>query len=165
MLTAFLRAFRTPDLRRKLLFTLFIIAVFRLGSTLPTPGISVKAVNRCINAATTSGGSANVYQLVNLFSGGALLRLTVFALGIMPYITASIIMQLLAVVIPRLETLQDEGQAGTAKITQYTRYLTDRAGHPAVHRHRRAGQVGQAVHRLQRVAAGERRRVHRSSRW
>jgi preprotein translocase subunit SecY len=71
-----------------------------------------------------SGASANIYQLVNLFSGGALLKLTVFALGIMPYITASIIMQLLAVVIPRLETLQDEGQSGTAKITQYTRYLT-----------------------------------------
>src|SRR5215469_585596 len=125
MLTAFLRAFRTPDLRRKLLFTLFIIGVFRLGSTLPTPGISVSAVNKCVNAATTSGGgSANIYQLVNLFSGGALLKLTVFALGIMPYITASIIMQLLAVVIPRLETLQDEGQSGTAKITQYTRYLT-----------------------------------------
>jgi preprotein translocase subunit SecY len=124
MLTAFLRAFRTPDLRRKLLFTLFIIVVFRLGSTLPTPGISVKAVNACVNQATTTGGSANVYQLVNLFSGGALLKLTVFSLGIMPYITASIIMQLLAVVIPRLETLQDEGQSGTAKITQYTRYLT-----------------------------------------
>jgi preprotein translocase subunit SecY len=124
MLRAFLRAFRTPDLRKKLLFTLFIIAVFRVGETLPTPGISVKAVNTCVNAATSSGQSANVYQLVNLFSGGALLKLTVFALGIMPYITASIIMQLLAVVIPRLETLQDEGQAGTAKITQYTRYLT-----------------------------------------
>jgi preprotein translocase subunit SecY len=124
MLRAFLRAFRTPDLRKKLLFTLFIIAVFRVGETLPTPGISVKAVNTCVNAATKSGQSANVYQLVNLFSGGALLKLTVFALGIMPYITASIIMQLLAVVIPRLETLQDEGQAGTAKITQYTRYLT-----------------------------------------
>ncbi|HEX4060069.1 MAG TPA: preprotein translocase subunit SecY [Streptosporangiaceae bacterium] len=124
MLTAFIRAFRTPDLRRKLLFTLFIIGVFRLGSTLPTPGISVKAVNACVNAATTSGSTANVYQLVNLFSGGALLKLTVFSLGIMPYIQASIIMQLLAVVIPRLETLQDEGQAGTAKITQYTRYLT-----------------------------------------
>jgi preprotein translocase subunit SecY len=124
MLTAFIRAFRTPDLRRKLLFTLFIIAVFRLGSTLPTPGISVKAVNYCVGKATTTGGSANVYQLVNLFSGGALLKLTVFSLGIMPYIQASIIMQLLAVVIPRLETLQDEGQAGTAKITQYTRYLT-----------------------------------------
>jgi preprotein translocase subunit SecY len=124
MLTAFLRAFRTPDLRRKLLFTIFIIGVFRLGSTLPTPGISVKAVNACVSQATTTGNSANVYQLVNLFSGGALLKLTVFALGIMPYITASIIMQLLAVVIPRLETLQDEGQSGTAKITQYTRYLT-----------------------------------------
>ena len=123
MLTAFLRAFRTPDLRRKLLFTLFIIAVFRLGSTLPCPGVSVKAVNSAINTVN-SGASANIYQLVNLFSGGALLKLTVFALGIMPYITASIIMQLLAVVIPRLETLQDEGQSGTAKITQYTRYLT-----------------------------------------
>jgi preprotein translocase subunit SecY len=123
MLTAFLRAFRTPDLRRKLLFTLFIIAVFRLGSTLPCPGVSVKAVNTAINTVN-SGASANIYQLVNLFSGGALLKLTVFALGIMPYITASIIMQLLAVVIPRLETLQDEGQSGTAKITQYTRYLT-----------------------------------------
>ncbi len=123
MLTAFLRAFRTPDLRRKLLFTLFIIAVFRLGLTLPCPGVSVKAVNSAINTVN-SGASANIYQLVNLFSGGALLKLTVFALGIMPYITASIIMQLLAVVIPRLETLQDEGQSGTAKITQYTRYLT-----------------------------------------
>jgi preprotein translocase subunit SecY len=124
MLRAFLRAFSTPDLRKKLLFTLFIIIVFRVGETLPTPGISVKAVNTCVNAATSTGNTANVYQLVNLFSGGALLKLTVFALGIMPYITASIIMQLLAVVIPRLETLQDEGQAGTAKITQYTRYLT-----------------------------------------
>jgi preprotein translocase subunit SecY len=123
MLTAFLRAFRTPDLRRKLLFTLFIIGVFRLGSTLPCPGVSVKAVNSAINTVNSSA-SANIYQLVNLFSGGALLKLTVFALGIMPYITASIIMQLLAVVIPRLETLQDEGQSGTAKITQYTRYLT-----------------------------------------
>ena len=123
MLTAFFRAFRTPDLRRKLLFTLFIIGVFRLGSTLPCPGVSVKAVNSAINTVN-SGTNANIYQLVNLFSGGALLKLTVFALGIMPYITASIIMQLLAVVIPRLETLQDEGQSGTAKITQYTRYLT-----------------------------------------
>src|SRR5713101_6825816 len=122
MLTGFLRAFRTPDLRRKLLFTLFIIAVFRLGASLPTPGISEKNVNYCTGLATQSGGS--VYQLVNLFSGGALLRLSVFALGIMPYITASIILQLLTVVIPRLEALKDEGQAGQAKITQYTRYLT-----------------------------------------
>ncbi len=122
MLTGFLRAFRTPDLRRKLLFTLFIIAVFRLGASLPTPGISEKNVNFCTGLAAQSGGS--VYQLVNLFSGGALLKLSVFALGIMPYITASIILQLLAVVIPRLETLRQEGQAGQSKITQYTRYLT-----------------------------------------
>jgi len=122
MLTGFLRAFRTPDLRRKLLFTLFIIAVFRLGASLPTPGISEKNVSFCTGLAAQSGGS--VYQLVNLFSGGALLKLSVFALGIMPYITASIILQLLAVVIPRLETLRQEGPSGQAKITQYTRYLT-----------------------------------------
>jgi preprotein translocase subunit SecY len=123
MLTAFLRAFRTPDLRRKLLFTLFIIAIFRLGAALPTPGISEKAVTSCLDAVNSSG-QAGLFQLVNLFSGGALLRLSVFALGIMPYITASIILQLLAVVIPRLETLRQEGQSGQAKITQYTRYLT-----------------------------------------
>ena len=123
MLTAFLQAFRTPDLRKKLLFTVFIIAVFRLGCSLPTPGISQKAVTACLNVASTSG-SAGLFQLVNLFSGGSLLKLTVFALGIMPYITASIILQLLAVVIPRLETLRQEGQGGQAKITQYTRYLT-----------------------------------------
>jgi preprotein translocase subunit SecY len=121
MLTAFLRAFRTPDLRKKLLFTLFIIAVFRLGSTLPTPGVSQSAVSTCL---ATSAKSAGLFQLVNLFSGGSLLKLTVFALGIMPYITASIILQLLAVVIPRLETLRQEGQSGQARITQYTRYLT-----------------------------------------
>jgi preprotein translocase subunit SecY len=123
MLTAFLRAFRTPDLRRKLLFTVFIIGMFRLGASLPTPGISEKAVSSCFNTVSNSG-QAGLFQLVNLFSGGALLRLSVFALGIMPYITASIILQLLAVVIPRLETLRQEGQSGQAKITQYTRYLT-----------------------------------------
>src|SRR5215813_13186677 len=122
MLTAFLRAFRTPDLRRKLLFTICMIAVFRLGAALPTPGISESAVHKCIGLASAQGSS--VFALVNLFSGGALLKLSVFALGIMPYITASIILQLLAVVIPRLETLRQEGQAGQAKITQYTRYLT-----------------------------------------
>ena len=122
MLTAFLRAFRTPDLRRKLLFTICMIAVFRLGAALPTPGISESAVHACIGLASAQGGG--VFALVNLFSGGALLKLSVFALGIMPYITASIILQLLAVVIPRLETLRKEGQAGQAKITQYTRYLT-----------------------------------------
>src|ERR1700721_2695544 len=120
MLTAFLRAFRTPDLRKKLLFTVFIIAVFRLGSSLPTPGVSQHAVNACLQTTTKT----SIFQLVNLFSGGSLLKLTVFALGIMPYITASIILQLLAVVIPRLETLRQEGQSGQARITQYTRYLT-----------------------------------------
>ena len=122
MLTAFIRAFRTPDLRKKLLFTIFVIGMFRLGASLPTPGISEKAVTSCLNLAKDTNGS--LFQLVNLFSGGALYRLSVFALGIMPYITASIILQLLAVVIPRLETLRQEGQAGQAKITQYTRYLT-----------------------------------------
>jgi preprotein translocase subunit SecY len=120
MLTAFVRAFRTPDLRKKLLFTVFIIAVFRLGQQLPTPGVSESAIRAC--EGTTQ--HASIFQLVNLFSGGALQKLAVFALCIMPYITASIILQLLAVVIPRLEALRQEGQTGQAKITQYTRYLT-----------------------------------------
>ncbi len=120
MLGAFANAFRTPDLRRKLLFVLFIIAVFRLGSVVPTPGVNVPNVDQCLNDVQNQG----LYSLINLFSGGALLQLAVFALGIMPYITASIILQLLTVVIPRLETLKKEGQAGQSKITQYTRYLT-----------------------------------------
>src|SRR5260370_41167859 len=99
MLTGFLRAFRTPDLRRKLLFTLFIIAVFRLGCPLPTPGISEKAVNTCIGAATKSGSS--VYQLVNLFSGGAPSPLSWLALWRLPYTTASRPLQPLPVVSPR----------------------------------------------------------------
>ncbi len=119
-LSAFGSAFRTPDLRKKLLFTLGVIALFRLGSVTPTPGVDYGAVQTCI--AGVEGNS--VYGLINLFSGGALLRLSVFALGIMPYITASIILQLMTVVIPRLEALKKEGQAGQAKITQYTRYLT-----------------------------------------
>ncbi|RNM16474.1 preprotein translocase subunit SecY [Nocardioides pocheonensis] len=120
MLGAFANAFRTPDLRKKLLFVLLIIAVFRLGSQIPTPGVHVANVQHCFNATKSSG----IYGLINLFSGGALLQLTVFALGIMPYITASIILQLLVVVIPRLEALKKEGQSGQAKITQYTRYVT-----------------------------------------
>ncbi len=123
MLTAFAKAFKTPDLRNKLLFTLFIIAIYRMGATLPSPGVSFKNISTCISQAQ-KGGNADIYTLINLFSGGALLRLSVFALGIMPYITASIIIQLLVVVIPRLETLKKEGQAGQAKLTQYTRYLT-----------------------------------------
>ncbi|GGK55161.1 protein translocase subunit SecY [Planomonospora parontospora subsp. parontospora] len=123
MLTAFTRAFRTPDLRKKLLFTLGIIALFRLGSVLPTPGVHTENIALCLKEAQ-AGDAGNIYGMVQLFSGGALLKLSVFALGIMPYITASIILQLLVVVIPRLEALKKEGQAGQTKITQYTRYLT-----------------------------------------
>ncbi|WP_457253832.1 preprotein translocase subunit SecY [Pedococcus sp. P5_B7] len=121
MLTAFTRAFKTPDLRRKLLFTLAIVVVFRLGSHVPVPGVSYTAVQACIKGADSTTG---VLGLANLFSGGALLQLSIFALGIMPYITASIIVQLLTVVIPRFEALKKEGQQGQTKMTQYTRYLT-----------------------------------------
>ena len=120
MLTAFARAFRTPDLRKKILFSMGIMALFRLGSVIPTPGVDYQAVQGCIDSAGDNG----LYSLINLFSGGALLQLSIFALGIMPYITASIIVQLLTVVIPRFEALKKEGQSGTAKLTQYTRYLT-----------------------------------------
>lgn len=120
MLRVFAQAFRTPDLRKKLLFTLGIIAVFRLGSVMPTPGVDVGAIDQAAEIA----GNEGVYGLLNLFSGGAMLQLSVFALGIIPYITASIIMQLLTVVIPRLEALRKEGQSGQTQITQYTRYLT-----------------------------------------
>src|SRR5262245_44241095 len=99
---------------------MFIIVLFRLGSAIPCPGVDYVTVHQGIQDVQ----SQSIYGLINLFSGGALLKLSVFALGIMPYITASIILQLLTVVIPRLETLKKEGQAGTAKITQYTRYLT-----------------------------------------
>ncbi|HYO38643.1 MAG TPA: preprotein translocase subunit SecY [Nocardioidaceae bacterium] len=121
MLGAFANAFRTPDLRKKLLFVLLVIVIFRLGSQIPAPGVNYANVQACFDQTKDAGG---VYALINLFSGGALLQLTVFALGIMPYITASIILQLLVVVIPRLETLKKEGQSGQTKITQYTRYLT-----------------------------------------
>ncbi|MEO9222350.1 MAG: preprotein translocase subunit SecY, partial [Mycobacteriaceae bacterium] len=123
MLSAFISAFKTPDLRRKILFTLGILAVYRLGATLPSPGVSYTNIQACLKEVS-GGDSQSVYSLINLFSGGALLQLSVFALGIMPYITASIIVQLLTVVIPRFEQLQKEGQSGQAKMTQYTRYLT-----------------------------------------
>ena len=120
MLTAFGKAFKTPDLRRKIFFTLAIMALFRFGSIIPTPGISYANIQSCLKQANNGG----LFGLVNLFSGGALLHLSVFALGIMPYITSSIIIQLLTVVIPRFEALKQEGQSGQAKLTQYTRYLT-----------------------------------------
>ena len=123
MLGSLASAFRTPDLRKKILFVLFVIVLFRLGSTTPAPGVNLTAVKECINIAS-EGSNGSLFALINVFSGGALLKLTVFALGIMPYITASIILQLLVVVIPRLEALKKEGQSGQTKITQYTRYLT-----------------------------------------
>ncbi|GAB3624312.1 preprotein translocase subunit SecY [Mariniluteicoccus endophyticus] len=123
MLSAFANAFKTPDLRRKIMFTLMILVVFRIGSIIPVPNVNIQQVDVC-RKMMASGEQAGLYSLVNLFSGGALLQLAIFALGIMPYITASIILQLLTVVIPRLETLKKEGAAGQQVITQYTRYLT-----------------------------------------
>jgi preprotein translocase subunit SecY len=120
MLSAFGMAFKTPELRKKIFFTLSIMALFRFGSVIPTPGVSYTNVKSCIDNASNSG----LFGLINLFSGGALLHLSVFALGIMPYITSSIIIQLLTVVIPRFETLKNEGQSGQSTLTQYTRYLT-----------------------------------------
>jgi preprotein translocase subunit SecY len=122
MFSAIKRAFSTPDLRNKLLFTLAIVSIYRLGSFIPAPFVNYGNVKACLDAGGTSVNG--IYELVNLFSGGALLQLSIFALGIMPYITASIITQLLRVVIPRFETLYKEGQAGQSKLTQYTRYLT-----------------------------------------
>ena len=119
-ISAFRDALRTPDLRKKILFTLGLLAIYRMGSVLPTPGVDYSAIQRCIDVVQDN----SVYALINLFSGGALLQLSVFALGIMPYITASIILQLLTVVIPRLEMLKADGNAGQAKITQYTRFVT-----------------------------------------
>ena len=124
MLGALLNAFKVPDLRRKLLFTLGLIAVYRLGAYIPTPGINGGALAQFFeNLAATQGGA--LFGIMNMFSGGAISRLTIFALGIMPYISSSIIMQLLTVVIPYLEKLAKEGgEMGRKKITQYTRYGT-----------------------------------------
>jgi preprotein translocase subunit SecY len=120
MLRAFLNAFKIADLRNKILFTLAILAVYRLGSFIPIPGVDSGALRQLINQSEATGAA----QLINLFSGGAFTQLAVFALGIMPYITASIIMQLLTVVIPRLEEWQKEGETGAKRINQWTRYLT-----------------------------------------
>jgi preprotein translocase subunit SecY len=114
-------AWRVPELRQRLLFTAGILAVYRFGSWLPAPGVSSDQITSYFNQG---GGSGTILGLLSLFSGGALSRFSVFALGIMPYITASIILQLMTVVIPRLEQLQKEGESGYAKINQYTRYLT-----------------------------------------
>jgi preprotein translocase subunit SecY len=122
VLSAFISSLRTADLRRKILFTLGVVILYRLGASLPSPGVNYPNVQKCLEQVS-GGSSAQIYSLINLFSGGALLKLTVFAVGVMPYITASIIVQLLTVVIPRFEQLRKEGQSGQAKMTQYTRYL------------------------------------------
>jgi preprotein translocase subunit SecY len=112
-------AWRVPELRRRVLFTALILAIYRLGSWIPAPGVNASAIEDYFR-----GQSGTVLSLLNLFSGGALSQFAIFALGIMPYVTASIILQLMTVVVPRLEQLQKEGEAGFAKINQYTRYLT-----------------------------------------
>jgi preprotein translocase subunit SecY len=112
-------AWRVPELRKRVLFTAMILSVYRLGSWMPAPGVDTQAIQSYFSS---QGGT--ILSLLNLFSGSALSRFSIFALGIMPYVTASIILQLLTVVIPRLEQLQKEGEAGMAKINQYTRYLT-----------------------------------------
>ena len=115
--------FRVADLRNKILFTLFVVFIFRLGSHIPVPFVDFKAVKALSDSAQNKGGGG-VLGLLDVFSGGALTSVSVFFLGIMPYITASIIMQLLAVVIPRIEEWQKQGEIGYRKITQWTRYMT-----------------------------------------
>ncbi len=121
MLSRLRNMFRVTDLRNKILFTLFVIAIYRLGSHLPLPYVDFSVIQLLKDQAEETGGAL---QFLDLFSGGALTNVAVFALGIMPYITSSIIMQLLAVVIPKLEEWQQQGQVGQKKITQWTRYLT-----------------------------------------
>jgi len=123
MLSAFRNALKIPELRGKILFTVAIIAIYRLGSHLPVPGVDFDAVHAFLTNPGAAGANS-AFTLINLFSGGALTQFAIFALGIMPYITSSIIMQLLQVVIPRLEQLQKEGESGRKKIQQYTRYVT-----------------------------------------
>ena len=121
MLKALASAFRTPDLRRKLLVTMFIMMLYRLGTYVPAPFVSYANLQQCLNQ---QGNGADLLTMMNMFAGGGMLQLSIFALGIMPYITASIIVQLMRVVIPRFEELHKEGQTGQAKMTEYTRYVT-----------------------------------------
>lgn len=120
MLRTILNAFSVADIRKKLAFTAAMLALYRLGAYIPAPGVNVDAVKE----VSSNFGGGGVLNFLNQFSGGSLSRLSIFALGIMPYITASIILQLLTVVLPQLERLQKEGEVGQQKITQYTRYLT-----------------------------------------
>jgi preprotein translocase subunit SecY len=120
MISTILGAFRVGDIRKKVLFTFAMLGLYRLGTHIPAPGLKESAVN----AIQKNFGGNSILGLLNLFSGGGLGRIAIFALGIMPYITASIILQLLTVVVPSIEKLQKEGEVGQARITQYTRYLT-----------------------------------------
>ena len=120
MVATILSAFRVAEIRKKLLFTAAILALYRLGSFIPVPGVSTEA----LEALEDSYAGSDILGFLNLFTGGGLSRIALFALGIMPYITASIILQLLTVVSPSLEKLKNEGEVGQQRITQYTRYLT-----------------------------------------
>src|ERR1700728_5448327 len=120
MIGTILSAFRVPEIRKKLIFTMAVLALYRLGTYIPAPGINTSAVN----AISKNESGNSILGLLNLFSGGGLGRIAIFSLGIMPYITSSIILQLLQVVVPSLEQLSQEGEVGQARITQYTRYLT-----------------------------------------
>jgi preprotein translocase subunit SecY len=120
LLATILNSFRVAEIRKKLLFTAALLAVYRLGSYIPVPGVNLAA----LDALQQNYGGSNILGFLNLFTGGGLSRIAIFALGIMPYITASIILQLLTVVSPSLEKLQKEGEVGQQRITQYTRYLT-----------------------------------------
>lgn len=121
-MSAIFQAFRDVDLRKKILITIALIILYRIGAQIPSPGVDYASISGRLRELTSD--SSSVYSLINLFSGGALLQLSIFAIGVMPYITASIIVQLLTVVIPKFEELKKEGQSGQAKMDQYTRYLT-----------------------------------------
>ncbi|WP_066529566.1 preprotein translocase subunit SecY [Corynebacterium bouchesdurhonense] len=122
-MSAIAQAFKDPDLRKKILITVALMVLYRLGAQIPTPGVDYALINQRLQDIS-QGDQATMFSIIGLFSGGALLQLSIFAIGIMPYITASIIVQLLTVVIPKFEELKKEGQSGQAKMTQYTRYLT-----------------------------------------
>ena len=120
MLSRLANIFRVPDLRNKVVFTLAVIALYQIGANIPVPGVNWAR----LQSLESQASSAGVLGFLNLFSGGALVRLAVFGLGVMPYITSSIIIQLLSTVIPKLEEWRDQGAVGQKKITQTTRYLT-----------------------------------------
>ena len=121
MLSGIKDAFRVPELKKKLLLTIGILVLYRLGAYMPLPGIPFKDM---LSSYQATNDTTSAVAVLNLFSGGALSRMSVFCLGIMPYITAQIIMQMMQAVVPSLGELAKEGEAGTRKITQYTRYLT-----------------------------------------